>query len=214
MDIAAPDEFASPARRARVFDLSAQGLSPREIQDVIGSPPEPPPIDAETVGERVGETIAEATTPATSANISVGSASISIGSANIDNDGDNGTDANTPAIFPVPAGANNELFHFAQTDAIIQRASRQAAFGQRRPQYFPDANQLRNSRDFAREVASGVQEGLGTQATRNGGLSRELNDGVGSDNQPVTLQFQFDDGTVRELTGQIRGLQQQDRSAI
>jgi len=107
-----------------------------------------------------------------------------------------------------------DLFHFTATDRIARRTAFEAASTQRRDPYFPTPQQLQNARDVSREIVSGFTEGLQAEATRNGGLSAELNGGGTPENEPVVLQFQFEDGTISELTGQIRRLQQQDRSSF
>ena len=144
---------------------------------------------------------------------SVGTVNISAGTVNVSGSV-SGPAETLPVGVPVPVGeGDNRLFHFERTDAILQRAARQAASAQPRRDYLPDANQLRNSHDFAREVSSGVREGLGSQQPRRGGLSDQLE---GGGDQEVTLRGQFileySDGSVSDLGDQMLRLKNQNRS--
>ena len=143
---------------------------------------------------------------------SVGTVNISAGTVNVSGSVSGPAEA-IPVGVPVPVGgeADNRLFHFERTDAILQRAARQAASAQPRRDYLPDANQLRNSHDFAREVSSGVREGLGSQQTRDGGLAAELNGGT-SDEMKAELVINWGDGSLSELGDQVLRLKNQDRS--
>ena len=115
----------------------------------------------------------------------------------------------------VPVGGpegDNRLFHFDQTDAIAHRLARSAALNRPRaaPAYLPDSNQIRNARDVSKEIVAGLTEGL---SQRNSGFGNE-----GASQQSgfpeeitATVQIQFPDGTVQEISDQILRLSAQDR---
>ena len=105
----------------------------------------------------------------------------------------------------------NELFHYERTDRIARNIARQSAFRNSRPvpNYLPDANQIRNARDVSREIVAGVQEGLSQRergsfggASEQSSLPEEIS---------ATIQIQFPDGSITELTDQIVRLRDQDR---
>ena len=105
----------------------------------------------------------------------------------------------------------NELFHYERTDRIARNIARQSAFRSSRPvpNYLPDANQIRNARDVSREIVAGVQEGLSQRERSSfGGASEQASL---PEEISATIQIQFPDGSITELTDQIVRLRDQDR---
>ena len=107
----------------------------------------------------------------------------------------------------------NELFHYDQTDAIARRIARQSALSRSRrtPNYLPDANQIRNARDVSREIVAGVTEGLNIGNRTDGGLGGASQEAGLPNEISATIQIEFPDGSITELTDQIIRLRDQDR---
>ena len=107
----------------------------------------------------------------------------------------------------------NELFHYDQTDAIARRIARQSALSRSRrtPNYLPDANQIRNARDVSREIVAGVTEGLNIGNRTDGGLGGASQQAALPNEISATIQIEFPDGSITELTDQIVRLRDQDR---
>ena len=107
----------------------------------------------------------------------------------------------------------NELFHYEQTDRIARRIARQSALRRSRssPNYLPDANQIRNSRDVSREIVAGVTEGLNIGKRTDGGFGGASQEAGLPNEISATIQIEFPDGTVQELRDQMVRLEQQDR---
>ena len=107
----------------------------------------------------------------------------------------------------------NELFHYEQTDAIARRIARQGALSRSRrtPNYLPDANQIRNARDVSREIVAGVTEGLNIGNRTDGGLGGASQEAALPNEISATIQIEFPDGSITELTDQIIRLRDQDR---
>ena len=107
----------------------------------------------------------------------------------------------------------NELFHYDQTDAIARRIARQGALSRSRrtPNYLPDANQIRNARDVSREIVAGVTEGLNIGNRTDGGLGGASQEAGLPNEISATIQIEFPDGSITELTDQIIRLRDQDR---
>ena len=108
-----------------------------------------------------------------------------------------------------------ELFHFESTDRLARSIAREQAHRRsREPQnFFPTATQLRNAADVSREISTGVLEGLASaERSRNSGdVSRQASF---PEEISATIQIQFPDGSLTELTDQIVRLRDQDRVNI
>ena len=196
---AVSDDIYDPAR---IEELRGEGFNNREIGQIL----------RETAQQNVASTLQQDVAPtslssetleqAVSQSGAVPVHVVNIADLNVAVENMVSVEEHT-GIVPVgvPVGgpeADNRLFHFAETDAIANRLARQAAFQQprRAPNYLPDANQIRNSRDVSREIVSGLTEGL---SQRNSSFGNE-----GAREQPQTIvienKMQMPSGVVKEIS--------------
>ena len=110
-------------------------------------------------------------------------------------------------------GGNELLFHYHRTDAIARRLAQQETLRRTRsaPQFFPTQDQIRNARDVSREIVAGVTEGLNIGNRTDGGLGGASQQAALPNEISATIQIEFPDGSITELTDQIVRLRDQDR---
>ena len=113
----------------------------------------------------------------------------------------------------VEQGGNELLFHYDRTDAIARRLAQQETLRRTRsaPQFFPTQDQIRNARDVSREIVAGVTEGLNIGNRTDGGFGGASQQAALPNEISATIQIEFPDGSITELTDQIIRLRDQDR---